>query len=116
MLACAWAIVVSAKAQTFSVLHTFQYFPDGALPCTSLYRDANGHFYGTTSGGGSYNAGVVFRLDRAGHQSVLHNFKGGVDGGYSCAGVVMDPAGSLYGRSPVGGTSSVCYHGGPGPV
>jgi uncharacterized repeat protein (TIGR03803 family) len=34
----------------------------GANPQASLVQGSDGHFYGTTSAGGSYNAGTVFRL------------------------------------------------------
>ncbi len=34
----------------------------GAKPEASLLQGSDGHFYGTTSAGGSYNAGTVFRL------------------------------------------------------
>jgi uncharacterized repeat protein (TIGR03803 family) len=102
-LACAGAIASAARAQTFSVLHTFQYFPHGASPYAPLYRNSSGDLYGTTNGGGQYNAGVVFKLDSAGNQTVLHTFTGGTDGGNPCAGVVMDPVGNLYGTAYQGG-------------
>jgi len=116
MFALAAFATPAAQAQTYTVLHTFQYFPNGALPCASLYRDASGDFYGTTSGGGTYNAGVVFKLDQAGHETVLYSFTGGADGGYPCAGVVMDSAGNLYGSTAQGGISNLYSPGGAGVV
>ncbi len=103
MLAYALAITSGARAQTYSVLHTFQYFPHGASPYAPLYRDASGNLYGATSGGGQYNAGVVFKLDSTGSETVMHTFTGGTDGGSPCAGVVMDSAGNLYGAAYQGG-------------
>jgi hypothetical protein len=41
---------------------------------------------------------VAFRLDPSGRQTVLHTFTGGLDGGHPFAGMVMDPAGNLYGQ------------------
>ncbi len=89
----------AAPAQTFSVLHSFQYFPHGATPYAPLYLDSSGNLYGTTNGGGQYNAGVVFKLEPSGSQTVLYTFSGGTDGGNPTAGVAMDSAGNLYGTA-----------------
>jgi uncharacterized repeat protein (TIGR03803 family) len=51
------------------------------------------------------NVGVVYRLDAAGHEAVLHGFTGGADGGQPFAGVIRDLAGNLYGTTYDGGTS-----------
>ena len=46
-----------------SVLHIFFGTDgDGAVPEAGLVRDTQGNLYGTTSGGGAYNAGTVFEL------------------------------------------------------
>jgi len=106
LIACALAVMGCAQAQTFSVLHTFQYFPHGASPYAPVRRDPNtGDIYGTTNGGGSYNAGVVFKLDSAGTQTVMHTFTGGADGGNPCAGLSADSAGNLYGTTYQGGAA-----------
>jgi uncharacterized repeat protein (TIGR03803 family) len=36
--------------------------PDGAYPYASLVQGSDGYFYGTTSGEGGFNDGIVFRL------------------------------------------------------
>jgi uncharacterized repeat protein (TIGR03803 family) len=46
---------------------------------------------------------VVYKLDPAGHQTVLYTFTGGADGGYPWAGVIRDSAGNLYGTTLRGG-------------
>ncbi len=107
VLACALAAVGAAPGQTFSVLHTFQYFPHGASPYAPLYRDSSGNLYGAANGGGQYNAGVVFKFDTNGHETVLHTFTGGTDGGNPTAGVLMDSAGNLYGTTYQGGITGV---------
>jgi uncharacterized repeat protein (TIGR03803 family) len=117
VLACAAAIASGARAQTFSVLHTFQYFPHGASPYAPLLSDANGNLYGTANGGGENNAGVVFKIDTDGKLTVLHTFTGGADGGNPCAGVVADSAGNLYGTTYQGGVAGAgVYHSGAGVV
>src|ERR1700731_1099614 len=65
----------------------------------SLIRDSAGNFYGTTAYGGASNWGVVFKLDTAGTETVLHSFTGGADGGYPLAGLIGDSAGNLYGTT-----------------
>jgi uncharacterized repeat protein (TIGR03803 family) len=57
-----------------------------------LVRDSAGNLYGTTLLGGvtGQGDGVVFKLDTAGTETVLHTFTGGNDGGYAYAGLVMD--------------------------
>jgi len=89
-----------------TVLYSFLGGADGANPQAGLIFDAAGNLYGTTSAGGNANAGTVFRLDAAGHETVLYAFTGGADGGAPLAGLVLDPAGNLYGTAYEGGTES----------
>jgi uncharacterized repeat protein (TIGR03803 family) len=92
-----------------TVLYNFLCAPgDGAYPAAALVRDSAGNLYGTTSGGGAFGPGfgTVFKLDPAGHETVLHSFNfDGVDGAYPYAGLLMDPAGNLYGTTNGGGPS-----------
>ena len=53
------------------------------------------------------NAGVLYKLDPAGHETVLYSFTSGTDGGQPDAGVIRDPAGNLYGTTVAGGTDNV---------
>jgi uncharacterized repeat protein (TIGR03803 family) len=86
-----------------TVLHNFAGSPtDGSGPVAGLIWDKSS-FYGTTASGGAYGAGVVFRLDPTGKESVLYNFTGGPDGGSLQAGLVQDSAGNLYGATTGGG-------------
>jgi uncharacterized repeat protein (TIGR03803 family) len=88
-----------------TVLHAFTGGADGSYPYAGVIRDPDGNLYGTTTGGGTAHAGVVFKVDATGHQTVLYNFTGGADGLFPYAGVVRDSAGNLYGTTTRGGTA-----------
>jgi len=81
----------------------------GASPESTLIFDSSGNLYGTTTQGGTYNAGLLFKLDASlGYaETVLHTFTGNAagdgDGGFPTAGVVMDASGNLYGTTSCGG-------------
>jgi uncharacterized repeat protein (TIGR03803 family) len=95
---------VPPAAPSFKVLHTFAGSPtDGASPVAGLLRDAAGYLYGTTSLGGAFGYGVVFKLSPAGTETVLHSFTGGADGSTPYAGLIQDGAGNLYGTTYSGG-------------
>ena len=89
-----------------TVLYTFTGAADGGYPYAGVVRDAAGTLYGTTYYGGTENGGVVYRLDTAGRETVLHNFRGGTDGRQPYAGVIADAAGNLYGTTEAGGTAN----------
>ena len=91
---------------TETMLYNFTGGADGAYPFSSVVRDSKGNLYGTTSQGGSDNAGVVFKVDPSGTETVLHNFTGGADGVIPTGGLVRDKAGNLYGTTSQGGTSN----------
>jgi hypothetical protein len=46
---------------------------------------------------------VVFKLSRAGTETVLHSFTGGTDGANPHTGLIEDTAGNLYGTTALGG-------------
>jgi uncharacterized repeat protein (TIGR03803 family) len=89
-----------------TVLYTFTGGLDGGSPWAGVISDSSGNLYGTTFYGGSADAGVVFRVDTGGHETVLYNFTGGFDGKSPQAGVVLDSAGNLYGTTYSGGTAN----------
>src|ERR1022692_3047842 len=89
-----------------TVLYSFTGGADGGYPYAGVIRDSDGNLYGTTYYGGGANAGVVYKLDTTGHETVLYSFTGGADGGAPFAGVIRDPAGNLYGTTYFGGTAN----------
>lgn len=92
---------LSASQET--VLHTFT-GPDGSTPLAALAMDSAGNLYGTTSLGGAYGQGTVFRLNPSSMTlTTLHDFTGGADGGSPYAGVVVDARGNVWGATSKGG-------------
>ena len=69
------------KTGAKTVLYSFAGGSDGANPVANLVRDAAGNLYGTTQNGGAFNWGTVFKLDSAGHETVLYSFTGERTGG-----------------------------------
>ena len=104
--AFAGAVFKVAPNGTETVLYSFSGGADGAQPFSALVRDKAGNLYGTTTMGGSANAGVVFKLDPGGTETVLHNFTGGTDGTTPTGGLLEDRAGRFYGTASQGGTSN----------
>ena len=96
-----------ARAQTFITLHTFTGYPsDGNTPQARLLRDSAGNLYGTTTLGGAYGAGTIFKLDPAGKETILFNFfkAQNKDYGYwPLGGLIQDQSGNLYGTAGYGG-------------
>jgi uncharacterized repeat protein (TIGR03803 family) len=63
-----------------TTLYSFHGNPDGIIPMTALIRDEAGNLYGTTSGGGTFGGGTVFKLSPAGKETVLHSFDPATEG------------------------------------
>jgi uncharacterized repeat protein (TIGR03803 family) len=100
----AFVAVPSARAQTFTVVYAFTGAADGAEPMGNLITDDSGTLYGTTTSGGGYGWGTVFKVDTTGKETVLYSFTDGDDGGEPQAGLVRDVEGSLYGTTWKGGS------------
>jgi len=91
-MCCALTIIAmpSARAQTFSLLHSFTGARDGSHPMTGLVMDAAGNLYGTTLDGGntggacgSQGCGSVFRMTPKNGSwlfTPLYDFQGRDDG------------------------------------
>lgn len=93
------------------VLYGFAGGTDGANPYGGLVADAEDNLYGTTNQGGASSYGTVFKLDKTGHETLLHTFTGtGGDGTFPYDGLVRDAKGNLYGTA-WGGGSNGCYQG-----
>ena len=92
-----------AEAQiNIQVLYTFTGGADGSQVYGPLAGDRAGNLYGTTSQGGAYGKGTVWKLDTSGNETVLHSFNG-TDGSMGYTGLVRDPQDNLYGMALGGG-------------
>jgi len=91
-----------SKAGKENNIHSFKGTPDGAIPLAGLISDARGNLYGTTSQGGTFGAGTVYEVTKAGTEKRLYNFKGKSDGAKPCSGLLAD-GGNLYGITIQGG-------------
>jgi uncharacterized repeat protein (TIGR03803 family) len=90
----------------YQVLHSFAGGTnDGSFPEAELLQAADGLLYGTTYGGGTNNAGTVFKMNTDGTgYSVLHAFSGYDDGESPQAGLLQcREDGLLYGTTVSGG-------------
>jgi uncharacterized repeat protein (TIGR03803 family) len=74
------SLPVAAQTYTYSTLYSFQ--NNGKDPANPpflvpsfLIRGSDGNLYGTSSEGGFYDAGTIFRVTPQGQLNVLHNFK-----------------------------------------
>ena len=77
---------------------------DGSDPSGGLLLDDKDNLYGTTDFGGTYGAGVVFKVNPNGTGMVLYTFTGGADGGSSFGGgLISYTSGNLYGTTSGGG-------------
>jgi uncharacterized repeat protein (TIGR03803 family) len=99
-------LTVSAPSQTFTNLITFN-GTDGEFPSASLIQGIDGNFYGTTSKGGAYNGGSVFKITPAGKLTTLYSFCpdpiANCPDGSNPDGLVLATNGMFYGTTQYGG-------------
>ena len=110
ILAAATMSAGSATAASEMVLYSFcqqANCADGAFPGAGLIATTNGGLYGTTTQGGSANAGVAFLVSIAGGHGILHAFQGSFnDGAAPAAPLFRDQSGNFYGTTSSAGPSS----------
>ena len=77
--------------------------PDGWHPKASLVQGFDGNLYGTTSAGGPYTDGTIFKMTTAGALTTLHSLYYNTDGSVPSA-LVQATDGNFYGTAYYGGT------------
>jgi uncharacterized repeat protein (TIGR03803 family) len=107
MVVCA-ASGITLAAQTFTTVHSFT-GAEGANPYAGLVQGADGNLYGTTTDGGAYGSGNVFRMTAAGTVTSLYDFcpqPNCTDGQFPVAPLAMGPDGEFYGSTQNGGANN----------
>lgn len=88
-----------------STLHSFAgATADGDEPETGLIFGSDGNLYGTTSYGGTADAGTVFKISTAGSLSLVAQFSG-KNGSQPTGKLTQTADGTLYGTTQYGGTN-----------
>jgi uncharacterized repeat protein (TIGR03803 family) len=99
-----------------TILYQFGGTPDGAFPSMQQLTMDHGDLYGTTTGGGAYGGGTVFKLAPGSpywKETILYSFgtnnaPGGSD---PEGGVAVNSKGDVYGTTSICGGSSNCLYG-----
>jgi uncharacterized repeat protein (TIGR03803 family) len=95
-----------ANGWTETVLHSFHQGGDGAGPLGGVSFDTLGNLYGTFSGGGSDNAGGLFRI-LAKNGKIGSFFFNGSNGSEPHAGLLVDSKhATVYTTTTLGGTGN----------
>jgi len=76
---------------------------DGYYPYAGVVQATDGNFYGTTSHGGAYGWGTVFKITPTGTLTTLHSFD--VTDGTSAAPLVQATDGNFYWTTASGGAN-----------
>lgn len=111
------SIPKAATGSTFTILHNFctqSGCPDGEFPNAGLLADSSGNLYGTATGGGAHQNGVIYELVKSGTTFTYHvlysfsacNSTACVDGTTPLDRLIIDTSGNLYGTTVAGGTAS----------
>ncbi len=106
-----YSITTSGKEKVFYTFSPANDYGGGAAPSAGLVN-VNGVLYGTAPVGGNgygcyhIGCGVVYSLNMAGHEKVLHVFNGGAADGARPDSTMIDVDGTLYGTTPYGGGSN----------
>jgi uncharacterized repeat protein (TIGR03803 family) len=102
---------ITTDGTAFQVLHSFDESnpADGYAPFGALVSGADGFLYGTTSSGGTYGGGTVFRLlPSGGGFEVVHSFDPGdsLNSAYPLSALTEGRPLLFYGTAPGDGLST----------
>lgn len=108
-----FSLVRNGSHYSEQILHSFSGGNDGLLPGSGLAANKYGdEFFGTTTAGGgtgSIGIGTVYAVtltDSGPFERVIHAFKGGSDGSYPVAPVIVEHGGAVVGTTLYGGNGA----------
>ena len=107
-----YRIDVNGDAAALTVLHEF--YPavgEGSTPIGLPVVASDGNLYGTTTRGGFYNNGCIFRVGFDGsNYATVYSFTNTSDGGDPLGGLIQGSDGRLYGTTaPVNGALATVF-------
>jgi uncharacterized repeat protein (TIGR03803 family) len=109
---CGYGCGTVFKITTSGTLTTIYTFcpqtncPDGSNPSAGLVQGNDGNFYGTSSSGGAYGEGTIFKITPSGTLKTLYSFCSQTncpDGAHPYAGLVQANNGNFYGTTALAG-------------
>lgn len=89
---------------TFTLLCSFNGGSQGNAPLESLSLGKDNAFYGTTSSGGKYNNGAIFKIC-SGTYTILRSLTRNQDGGNPKGNIIQATDGNFYGTTSEGGAN-----------
>ncbi|HEX4825929.1 MAG TPA: choice-of-anchor tandem repeat GloVer-containing protein [Candidatus Polarisedimenticolaceae bacterium] len=104
--AAGWGTVFRLRTDGagFAVLKHFAGGAGGASPWGAVIRASNGVLYGTTSYGGAFDNGAIYRLNSDGSGfGILNSFQYAATGQFPATALIEGAGGFLYGTTSYGG-------------
>jgi uncharacterized repeat protein (TIGR03803 family) len=108
-LVITFGLAVSAQAQTFTTLASFDNSQGGTPQYGALVQGADGNLYGTTEISGAQDNGTIFSITPAGKITVLYSFcakTNCADGEQPWSGLILGTNGNFYGTTYFGGAAA----------
>jgi uncharacterized repeat protein (TIGR03803 family) len=109
---CCGAVFKLTPEGSEAILYFFKGKADGGTPAGGLIEGSDGSLYGIADSGGALNGatgpggvGVLYRITRAGAESVLYSFRGGTSDGAFPASLMQASDGNFYVTTQEGGTA-----------
>jgi uncharacterized repeat protein (TIGR03803 family) len=103
---CCCIAMAAASAQTATTITTFD-GSDGWQPFAGLVQGLDGDLYGTTTYGGAYGVGTIYKITPEGALTVVYSFciqTSCAQGVYPYSVLLLASDGSFYGTTQKGGT------------
>jgi len=87
---------------TFKTLRVLNATTDGRMPKGTLLQGPDGMLYGTTSIGGTYNTGTIFKISSSGDSyTVLRHMNITTDGGNAYGSLIFAPVNNLVANAQI---------------